>query len=730
MGLKNIRWVAIIFYLNIIFFFKLLINSYKIINFNYTYITILILITFIFFYVYKEILVYKRYKVAVWSLIIIVSLIFIYFNKESVIMFNKSIIEDLDLLNTIISSGKDTNFNDYKRIITVILPIFCLVIFSFFYKGITHILLILITFTMLFLWYLGYETSVEASLFYYSLIVVVDFSVSSNIHNMKKMRTHNIREDINSTSVITQTLFYGCLIAMLIKLYPVNIEGRYGNILKSKINSAITSENIEGSLNEKGYGLKVSGYNDSSFKLGGKIQLDNKEAFKVKTDQSYHLKGSVKTIYTGNSWLVQYEELHNMFKNRDTNSRYISYFGEMKKDQMYIETINIKTNTLFTPIYTIDINYPESKSIYKDESTDIYKSSNIIKEVYKLEFIDEYRMKPILINKGTDYAREDLYNYTQLPDSITERTKALVEDIVKGTDNPLEKSKRINEYLESNYNYSLDVKDVPLDKDFVDYFLFEEKKGYCVYFATAATVMNRIAGVPSRYVEGFNMPKEKNYEDFYLVTNKDAHAWTEILVDSKNMIWTIEDSAPTAREYESSLSENMPEVNINSASDEDLMQDHSKDIIDKDTGDEGNDINTNLNYRDKGNYILINVIIAVFIYLGINIVTQNRRKNKILKGDYKYSYFYLERRLKTIGIKREDNETEKDYINKISNIKLRDTCIELIEFLYKDYYGDYKSTEFKGERFYFNLESYLRKTQGISYYLYRNIIFFRVKTTS
>ncbi|WP_443659192.1 transglutaminase-like domain-containing protein [Clostridium algidicarnis] len=730
MELKDIRWVAFMFYVNIIFFFKLLTNSYKIINFNYTYITILILITFILFYVYKEVLVYKKHKAVAWILIIIASLIFIYFNKENIVMFNKSIIEDLDLLNKVISSGSDTNFNDYKRIITVVLPIICLVIFSLYYKGITHILLILTTFTMLFLWYLGYDTSVEESLFYYSLIVVINFSGSSNRINMKKMRVHNIRENIKSTSVITQTLFYGLLIAVLIKLYPVDIEGRYGNILKTKINSAITNENIEGSLNEKGYGLKVSGYNDSNLKLGGKIQLDNKEAFRVKTDQSYHLKGSVKSIYTGNSWVAQYEELQDIFKMRDTDSRYISYFGETKKSEMYIETTNIKTNTVFTPIYIMDINYPEGNKIYKNERADIYKSFNIIKEGYKLDFIDEYRMKPILINKGTDYAREDLYNYTQLPDSITERTKTLVEDIVKGIDNPLEKSKRIREYLESNYNYSLDVKDVPLDKDFVDYFLFEEKKGYCVYFATAATVMNRIAGVPSRYVEGFNMPKEKSYEDFYLVTNKDAHAWTEVLVDSKNMIWTIEDSSPTAREYESSLNENMPEVNINSAPDQELMQDPSKDKIDKNISDEENDINTNLDYSHKYNYVFIKVIIVIFIYMFINLVTQNRRKNKILKGDYKYSYFYLERRLKTIGIKRESNETEKDYINKISNVKLRNTCLELIECLYKDYYGGYKSKEFKGEEFYFNLEKYLKEIQGISYYIYKYIIFFRVKTTS
>ncbi|WP_294359061.1 transglutaminase-like domain-containing protein [uncultured Clostridium sp.] len=32
-------------------------------------------------------------------------------------------------------------------------------------------------------------------------------------------------------------------------------------------------------------------------------------------------------------------------------------------------------------------------------------------------------------------------------------------------------------------------------------FLFQEKKGYCTYFATATTIMCRAVGVPARYKE-------------------------------------------------------------------------------------------------------------------------------------------------------------------------------------------------------------------------------------
>ena len=100
---------------------------------------------------------------------------------------------------------------------------------------------------------------------------------------------------------------------------------------------------------------------------------------------------------------------------------------------------------------------------------------------------------------------------------VTERTVDLVYDLVKDATTTGEKVEIIRDYLSDNYTYTLDASVLPEGKDFVDYFLFEDPKGYCVQFATSLTVMYRIAGIPARYVEGYKMNDASMKEGLYNV---------------------------------------------------------------------------------------------------------------------------------------------------------------------------------------------------------------------
>lgn len=92
----------------------------------------------------------------------------------------------------------------------------------------------------------------------------------------------------------------------------------------------------------------------------------------------------------------------------------------------------------------------------------------------------------------------------------------------------------IKEYLQSHAVYDLACGDTPAEKDFVEYFLYENHKGYCVHFATAATLLFRAAGVPSRYVEGYIMTDENlNVPDIWkIIPDSNAHAWVEVWDDT------------------------------------------------------------------------------------------------------------------------------------------------------------------------------------------------------
>lgn len=82
--------------------------------------------------------------------------------------------------------------------------------------------------------------------------------------------------------------------------------------------------------------------------------------------------------------------------------------------------------------------------------------------------------------------------------------------------------------------YSVNTSKVPWGRDPIEYFLNEGKKGYCVYFASAATLMFRALGIPARYVEGYVIDGLKMNVVKY-VKDSCAHAWVEIF--DENIGW-------------------------------------------------------------------------------------------------------------------------------------------------------------------------------------------------
>lgn len=119
-------------------------------------------------------------------------------------------------------------------------------------------------------------------------------------------------------------------------------------------------------------------------------------------------------------------------------------------------------------------------------------------------------------------------DYTRVSNTIPERVKTLALDITKNCMNDYEKVIAISDFIKKNYKYTLNASRIPQGEDFVDWFLFEDKEGYCTYFATAMTIMLRYNDIPARYVEGYVMPEEHDENDVYTISNRYAHAWVEV----------------------------------------------------------------------------------------------------------------------------------------------------------------------------------------------------------
>jgi transglutaminase-like putative cysteine protease len=81
-----------------------------------------------------------------------------------------------------------------------------------------------------------------------------------------------------------------------------------------------------------------------------------------------------------------------------------------------------------------------------------------------------------------------------------------------------------------------------LSQHTVDEFMFDTRSGFCEHYASAFTVIMRMAGIPSRIVTGYQGGWYNGIGNYVLVRQSDAHAWSEVWLQDEG--WTRVD--PTA----------------------------------------------------------------------------------------------------------------------------------------------------------------------------------------
>ena len=124
---------------------------------------------------------------------------------------------------------------------------------------------------------------------------------------------------------------------------------------------------------------------------------------------------------------------------------------------------------------------------------------------------------------SSDYERASLDSQ-----ALSARGRRLAADITNETTNPFDSVMALTSYLQANYRYTLDLPRVPTGRDPVDWFLFDNKTGYCEQFATAETLMLRSLGIPARLATGYATGDYDPILNQAVVREHDAHAWVEV----------------------------------------------------------------------------------------------------------------------------------------------------------------------------------------------------------
>lgn len=348
-----------------------------------------------------------------------------------------------------------------------------------------------------------------------------------------------------------------------------------------------------------------------------------------------------------------------------------------------------------TSPYNID-NF--SDEAWKNQLTDYISEKNISDNGYftvENELFRGFNAGTVLAELIEHDYRDFVYeNYLQIPDTddIDEvrREFADILDSAHGSDNQSQIAllTAIRDKVSSMTEYSLNPGRTPATRDFVNYFLLENHKGYCTHYATSGVMLARMAGIPARYATGYVIVGDdfnestQNPNGSYTITLKDSrsHAWIEVYMDGYGWVpfeftagysnQAIDTTPTTTTVTEStetttveSTEENGTTTRRNRQTTQDNMTNHTTyktTVVTVTTVVEVTKI-TNESTPKSVKYIIYTVIAVIMttllIYLRRVLILYIRKKHfsdGSRRSRIAYMYSYTEKLLKYLKIKQED----------------------------------------------------------------------------
>jgi transglutaminase-like putative cysteine protease len=134
---------------------------------------------------------------------------------------------------------------------------------------------------------------------------------------------------------------------------------------------------------------------------------------------------------------------------------------------------------------------------------------------------------------STDYPGWVTQRYLQAPADVPDRVRNLARNIVSEAQTPYDQAVLIERWLRQNIEYDEKLEAPPPGVEASDYILFDVKRAYCNYYATAMVTMLRSLGVPARVAVGYaqgELALDPSQTDraLYHVKASDSHMWVEV----------------------------------------------------------------------------------------------------------------------------------------------------------------------------------------------------------
>ena len=194
-----------------------------------------------------------------------------------------------------------------------------------------------------------------------------------------------------------------------------------------------------------------------------------------------------------------------------------------KRVEQSLEIVAPRSPTVLGMNEPISVDAPYQ--VEGDEEDITALSLDRIRSRYRVVSIVPQPTQRQLREAGTNYPRW-VQRYLALPD-LPRRVIDLARELTGQAPTAYDQAEAIQNYLR-RMNYSAEVVPPPEGRDAVDYFLFDGKKGYCDYFASAMVVMLRSRGVPARLATGYALGEYDEEQHAYVARERDSHSWPEV----------------------------------------------------------------------------------------------------------------------------------------------------------------------------------------------------------
>lgn len=259
--------------------------------------------------------------------------------------------------------------------------------------------------------------------------------------------------------------------------------------------------------------------------LGGPVQGDSTHVMTVTSPRPVYLVGETYSYYSGRGW-------------QRKNLNFVPFTNQVLDHPGEVITVEVLPHypssagvVLFVPRFALTFESSPNQ-VWAVDAGD-YGFTEFIGS-NRLQAGEAYTMIVLVPDDDPDLLRPltttGAEEYLQLPGDLPQRVKDLATELTAGLENGYDKAKALVDYLKGGkWSYSLSTELAPAGEDFVDWFLFEQDRGYCAHFSSAFVVLARAAGLPARWVKGYGpgVPQGNRYK----VTNSNAHAWGEVWFD-------------------------------------------------------------------------------------------------------------------------------------------------------------------------------------------------------